>query len=112
MIDEEVCQALTLTSSSSNCVICGAKPSEMNNLSVKRKEKIENFQYGISTLRPWICFMECILHLAYHSSFRKWSARNYEDKEIMKKTKIGIQGQFRKKEFICRCSKARNWNKQ
>lgn len=45
MIDGKVCQALTLTSSPSNCVICGAKPSEMNNLSAKRKEKKENFQY-------------------------------------------------------------------
>lgn len=71
MIDGKVCQALTLTSSPSNCVICGAKPSEMKNLSANRKEKIENFQYGISTLHAWIRFMECILHLAYHLPFRK-----------------------------------------
>jgi len=71
MIDEKVCQALTFTSSSSNCVICGVKPSEMNKLSVKKIEKVENFQYGISTLHAWICFMECILHLAYRLPFRK-----------------------------------------
>lgn len=71
MIDGKVCQALTFTSSASNCVICEAKPSEMNNLMAKKKEKAENFQYGISTLHAWIRFMECILHLAYHLPFRK-----------------------------------------
>jgi len=30
MIDGKICQALTFTSSSLNCVICGVKPSEMN----------------------------------------------------------------------------------
>jgi len=95
-IDWKVCQALTFTPSSSNCVICGVKSSEMNKLNVKKIE-VENLQYGISTLYAWIRFMECILHLAYHLPFRKWSARNDEDKAVMKETKIRIQEQFRKK---------------
>jgi len=45
MIDGKICQTLTLTPSPSNCVICGAKPSAMNNLSAKKKEKVENFHY-------------------------------------------------------------------
>lgn len=97
MIDGKVCQALTLTPSSSNCVIYGAKSSEINKLNVKKKDKIESYQYGISTLHAWIRFMECILHLAYHLPFRKWSARNDEDKKLMKQTKLRIQEQFRKK---------------
>lgn len=97
IIDGKVCQALTNTPSSSNCVICGVKPSEINKLNVKKIEKVENFQYGFSTLHAWIRFMECILHLAYHLPFRKWSARNDEDKATMKETKIRIQEQFRKK---------------
>lgn len=71
MIDEKVCQAVTFTPSSSNCVICGEKPSEMNNLNAKKIEKVENFQYVISTLHAWIRFMECILYLAYHLPIRK-----------------------------------------
>lgn len=42
--------------------------------------------------------MECILLLGYYLPFCKWAARKSEDKEIMKKTKIRIQEQFRKKD--------------
>lgn len=49
MIDGKVCQALTFTPAS-NCVNCGAKPSEINNFNAKKIEKVENFQYGMSTL--------------------------------------------------------------
>lgn len=44
--------------------------------------------------------MECILHLAYHLPFRKWSARNDKDKAVMKETKIRIQEQL-KKRWLC-----------
>ena len=66
-IDEKVCQVITDTSASSNCTVCGAKPSEMNRLQKirARKEYVGAFQYGIQTLHAWIRFMECKLHISY-----------------------------------------------
>lgn len=51
-------------------------------------------------------FMECILHLAYHLPFRKWSTRNDKDKVVIKElekimnSKIRIQEQL-KKRWLC-----------
>lgn len=98
MIDGKVCQALTGTPSASTCVICGAKPSEMNDISkLKHKqENVHNFQYGLSTLHAWIRFMECILHISYRLNFCKWAAKEPEDQMAMKKAKKNIQKEFRK----------------
>lgn len=98
MIDGKVCQALTGTLSASTCVICGAKPSEMNNLSkLKNKQEIvQHFEYGLSTLHAWIRFMECILHISYRLSFCKWAAKEPQDNMAMKETKKSIQEEFRK----------------
>lgn len=98
MIDGKVCQALTNTSSASMCVICGAKPSDMNNLSkLKDKQEIvQNFEYGLSTLHAWIRFMECILHISYRLSFCKWAAREPQNNIAMKEAKKNIQKEFRK----------------
>lgn len=53
MINGKVCQTLTFTPSS-NCVICGVKPSKINKLNAKKIEKVKNFQLGMSTLHAWL----------------------------------------------------------
>ncbi|EFN64879.1 hypothetical protein EAG_09126, partial [Camponotus floridanus] len=51
MIDGKVAQAVTNTASSNNCVICGAKPSEMNNISklVNRPSNEEALKLGMTS---------------------------------------------------------------
>lgn len=74
MLDGKVAQHVTNTTASSNCFVCGARPSEMNDISkleVKfRKE--EAIQLGISPLHARIKFMEYILHLGYNLEFQSW----------------------------------------
>lgn len=74
MIDGKVAQAVTNTASSSNCVICGAKPSEMNDISrlLNRPLNEEALKFGMSTLHARIRFMEYVLHLSYNLSFKSW----------------------------------------
>lgn len=90
MIDGKVCQHLTGISSAANCVICGAKPSEMNDLKsvLKREENIEAF--GLQVLHLWIRIMECVLNISYRLPLKKWACKTKEDKAIRdeRKTKI------------------------
>lgn len=98
MIDGKVCQVLTATSSSSNCTVCGAKPSETNHLEViwAKEENVDSFQYGLQTLHAWIRFMECILHIAYRLPFKQWACRSNEHKQILEERKKHIQKEIRK----------------
>lgn len=73
MIDGKVAQVVTGTTSASNCVICGGKPSELNDLSkFGMTNKDEILQIGMSTLHARIKFMEYVLHLGYNSDFKAW----------------------------------------
>ena len=93
MLDGKVHQVMTGTPSAASCYICGAKPSEMNNLNLVRNKCIQegSVEYGLSTLHAWIRFMECILHISYRLKFKKWSARRPEEKIIMEESKKRIQ---------------------
>lgn len=97
MVDGKVCQALSNTISTATCYICGANPSQMNNLDqVRQKSKIvANFQFGLSTLHAWIRFMECLLHIANRLKFKKWTAKTLEEKNQMKNAKQRIQRGFK-----------------
>lgn len=77
MIDGKVCNALTGTSSQV-CYICGAKPSEMNDIDrvLQRPVTEENFSFGLSSLHAWIRMFECLLHLSYKLDIKKWQARS------------------------------------
>lgn len=85
MVDGKVTQVLTDTSSSAVCTICGAKPTEMNDLNkVFSKPENENaYEYGLSTLHAWIRSMELILHISYILAFEKWSASTPENNICM-----------------------------
>lgn len=97
MVDGKVAQVLSETSSGAVCTICGARPTEMNNLEkVQNKPIDENaYQYGLSTLHCWIRFMELILHVSYNLGFEKWSATTKENKDLKKQKKAYVQRRFR-----------------
>lgn len=97
MIDGNICQILTGTSSSACCNLCGSKPSEMNNLDMIKRKKVnkEAFQYGLSSIHALIRFMESVLHVSYRLGFKKWTAKSSFDKEQLKSAKIRIQSELK-----------------
>lgn len=99
MCDGKICQILSETASCSTCIICGAKPSEMNDLKKisQKQEKTQNYCYGLSTLHAWIRFMELILHISYNLSFQKWSARTPEEKVLKEAEKRRVQQELKNK---------------
>lgn len=97
MVDGKVCKTLTNTPSTSTCVVCLAKPKEMNDLDRVRvrEEREETYKFGLSSLHAWIRFMELVLHISYNLSFMKWATITPEQK-IEKKTKQkDVQVRFR-----------------
>lgn len=94
MLDTKVINALT-GSSSQSCYICGCKPSQMNNLSLIKELpiRVENLQYGLSTLHAWIKFLECILHVSYKLEFQKPTIRGatFEEKKRLEERNCAIQ---------------------
>lgn len=99
MVDGKVVNAVCKIKSAMTCNICGAKPTEMNDLSnIYKKNAIEEYyKYGISILHGWIRCFECLLHISYNISFRSWSARTTEHKEMKKKEKERIQAECKEK---------------
>lgn len=85
MFDGKVAQIVTETSSASNCVICGAKPSEMNEWPklMKKELNVEDLKLGMSTMHARIKFMEYVLHLSYNLPFKCWRV-NESTKSIKK----------------------------
>lgn len=87
MIDGKVCTALSpMTSSSQTCYICGAKPSEMNNLTSLLTKPANQYamSFGLRPLPSWVRFMECILHIAYRLDVKMWQVRDQVSKEKLK----------------------------
>ncbi|KAI8119671.1 hypothetical protein CVS40_9081 [Lucilia cuprina] len=62
--------AITGTSSTWYCYICGDKKSEFSNISKQRSINEETLQFGISPLHARIRFLEHFLHLAYDLKYR------------------------------------------
>lgn len=98
MIDGKICSLVAGSKSTMNCYICGAKPTEMNNLDlVACKVPVqEYYKLGMSSLHAWIRTFECLLHISYNMEFKKWSARTSEEKLMKKNRKIIIQERFKK----------------
>ena len=99
MVDGKVATALTdLTNSSQCCSVCGTKPTQMNNIHLLTQAHLlpgDGFNYGLSTLHPWIHCMECVLHVSYKLGIRKHQARSVEDKVSVKLKKKTIQEQIK-----------------
>lgn len=91
MIDGKVLTYITGTSSMMNCPICGAKPNDMSNID-KFKEGFssneEALNYGISPLHAWLRFFECLLHISYRISFKKWKVTKLFKEQYESRKKI------------------------
>lgn len=99
MIDGKVCNALTETTSTQKCFLCGSTSKDFNQIEemVKKEVKIENLQFGLSILHGWIRFFECLLHLSYKLPIKKWQARSEIEKQIVAETKLRVQRAFKEK---------------
>lgn len=91
MLDGKSINSLTSTPSS-NCNICDAKPSEINDLKNIRKKfsQSQNYRFGLSTLHCWIRFLECILKISYRLPLKKWRVTG-DDKLVVKERKKQIK---------------------
>lgn len=97
MIDGAVLNVLNNNKSSSCCVLCGAKPSQMNSALVFEREVDEEcLKYGLSTLHGWIKCFECIIHIAYKLPIKTWRSAGEEQNDIVKQNKIKIQEKFKR----------------
>ena len=96
MIDGKICNALTGTTSTQKCYICGASSKMFNNVDQMLTRKIteNNLEFGLSVLHGWIRFFESLLYLAYKLPIKKWQARG-SDKAIVSENKKRIQEAFR-----------------
>lgn len=99
MIDGKVCNNLSENKSTLTCFICKATPKEMNHLDriYNRPKDTEFYKFGLSTLHAWMRFMECVLHISYNLSFKKWSVRQQRHKERHELRKKEIQIAFKDK---------------
>jgi hypothetical protein len=53
----------------------------MISIKLKKKVKVDNLNYGMSSLHAWIRFFELGLNVSYRLDFKKWQARGDADKE-------------------------------
>ncbi|KAL4152921.1 hypothetical protein QTP88_000754 [Uroleucon formosanum] len=99
MVDGKICNALTDTTSTLRCFLCGTISKQFNLIDemVKREVKTDNLSFGISVLHGWIRFFECLLHLSYKLPLKKWQARGDVEKKIVLENKLRIQKEFKEK---------------
>ena len=75
--------------------MCGAKPTQMNNIPLLTQVHLlpgDGLKYGLSTLHAWIRCMECVLHISFKLDIRKYQPRSVEDKFSVKiKKKINTR---------------------
>lgn len=95
MIDGKVCNAMTDTSSTQKCYICGATPKTMNGELKDLVDKKEDYGFGLSTLHAWIRCFECLLHISYRLDIKNWQVRGPEDKASVKQRSGEIQKKFK-----------------
>lgn len=98
MVDGKVINNLTDTSST-NCNICDAKPTEMNNYELLKTKpsNIENYCFGLSTLHCWIRFLVAVLNISYRLDLpiKKCRVSNAEEQKIVQETKTRIQETYK-----------------
>lgn len=99
MIDGKICTTLSdIALSNSTCYICGAKPTQMNDINKIHCRTVDSnaYNFGLSTLHIRIRCMELLLHISYNLPFKKWSVRDPALKKQREITKRRIQEEFRK----------------
>lgn len=98
MVDGKVCNAVSSCSSTQRCYLCGAIPTEMNNINIisRREVNRDYLFFGLSPLHSWIRLLECILHISYRLEIKTWQARGAENKEKVTRKKKEVQEKFRR----------------
>lgn len=78
MLVGKVAQHVTNTTAASNCFVCGARPSKMNDLTKIDTKPLneEAIRFGISPRNARIKCMEYILHRGYNLKFKEWKTTN------------------------------------
>ena len=81
MVDGKVCNSMTNTTSVLRCFIYQVTSKKFINIDEVFKSPIkeENLLFGISSLHAWIRFFECILHLSYKLTIKKWQNRTQDN---------------------------------
>ncbi|XP_063909076.1 uncharacterized protein LOC135126834 [Zophobas morio] len=95
MVNGKVCNAV-MGQSSQKCYICGATPTQMNNLKSHQTRTVNPLAltFGISNLHAWIRCFECLLHIAYRVNTKTWQIKKH-DKEAVELRKKLIQDKFK-----------------
>lgn len=96
MVDGKVCNSVTNTTSAMRCFICQETSKNFNNIDklLKAPLKEENLLFGIFSLHAWIRFFECVLHLSYKLTIKKWQNRTQDNLAVDSRKKM-IQQRFR-----------------
>lgn len=97
LIDGKVLAYVTNTSSMQNCCICGAKPTQMNNLDEVENgfcADPENLNFGISPLHCWMRFLDCLLHISYRLDFKRWSVTKNNKPLYLNRKKLVLKRIF------------------
>lgn len=100
MVDGKAINAITHTSSTQRCNLCGITAKDFNKLNYSLSKSIIDEQrllLGLSSLHCWIRFYEWILNLSYKLKLCKWQARGLEDKKNVELEKKRIQNEFKTK---------------
>lgn len=92
MADMKIINILTNTTSSQVCYVCGAKPTDRNDLGKVRNFKVKDgtLSFGISSLHAWIRSCEFFLKIAYSLKIKKPTIRG-QDKQLFQLEKRRIQ---------------------
>lgn len=96
MVDGKVCNSLTETSSQT-CYICGATPKTMNKLDTHTSVEPEYYKFGLSPLHAHIRMLECLLHISYKLTVKKWQIRDQAQKGEVDQRKKAIQEEFKRR---------------
>ena len=102
MIDGKVNILINKGKSTSVCYICEppTNPSNMNNITNLLSKDIsqEKLSFGMAPLHLYINVMECVLHISYRLSFKKWKIRKgSENEKIAEEKKKDIKEKLKKK---------------
>ncbi|KAK9730004.1 hypothetical protein QE152_g15581 [Popillia japonica] len=96
MLDGSAINTVSGTNATSTCFVCGAKPSEMNSVSIVEKPPHpDTYKYGLSSLHCWIRSFECLLHISYrlyhlnHGKHEVQKNRSYF-KNVKNKSKVNF----------------------
>lgn len=96
MADGKVWNALKDTSSMM-CYICKATPKHLKQLDLSNRHIDESaLSFGISPLHCLIRCFECLIHIVYRITLKKWRITGIDKVEFEKQRKL-IQDQFRQR---------------